>query len=91
MVERRLKTLGISTDMMFVNPEASITAVLDGATRNGALYAVMVSSQHEVHRSLTLNILHGTPQGMTKLDFLTCITLQYTTHLSLDVHAIAMF
>ena len=36
MVERRLKVLGISTDMMFVNPDASITTVLDGATKNGA-------------------------------------------------------
>ena len=27
------------------------------------MYAITVSQQHEVHRSLTLNILQGTPQG----------------------------
>ena len=27
------------------------------------MYAITVSPQHEVHRSLTLNILQGTPQG----------------------------
>eukprot|EP00057_Strongylocentrotus_purpuratus_P026803 XP_011681277.1 PREDICTED: nuclear receptor coactivator 5 isoform X2 [Strongylocentrotus purpuratus] len=84
MVERRLKTLGISTDMMFVNPEASITAVLDGATRNGALYAVMVSSQHEVHRSLTLNILHGTPQehrNMPLEDAMNLVTRNYDRYI----------
>ena len=31
--------------------------------RRGVLYAVVITSQHEIHRSVTVNILHGTPQG----------------------------
>ena len=31
-------------------------------TRKG-LFAIFINPQNEMHRSLTLNILHGTPQG----------------------------
>lgn len=40
------------------------TEVLDAAARRGLLYVVVVTPQHESHRSVTLTILHGrNPQG----------------------------
>jgi len=39
---------------------------VEDATRRGLLYAVILKEQNELHHSLTLNILHGTPQGMVQ-------------------------
>ncbi|XP_078688328.1 nuclear receptor coactivator 5-like isoform X4 [Branchiostoma floridae x Branchiostoma belcheri] len=62
MVERRLRDLRLLTDMIFLNEQVSLAQALDDVSRRGVLYAVIVTSQHEMHRSVTLNILHGTPQ-----------------------------
>lgn len=40
--------------------------MIEEASKRGHLFAIVINSQNEVHQSLTLNILHGTPQGMTK-------------------------
>ncbi|XP_066289905.1 nuclear receptor coactivator 5-like isoform X7 [Branchiostoma lanceolatum] len=62
MVERRLRDLRLLTDLIFLNEQVTLAQALDDVSRRGVLYAVIVTSQHEMHRSVTLNILHGTPQ-----------------------------
>lgn len=62
MVERRLRSLGLVVEHQYLGTVA-LTETLDEVARRGILYAVVVTSQHEVHRSVTVNILHGTPQG----------------------------
>nr|XP_006814159.1 PREDICTED: nuclear receptor coactivator 5-like isoform X3 [Saccoglossus kowalevskii] len=61
-VERRLKQIGLIVDIIFLTSDVSLGQALDDVSRRGVLYATMITSQHELHRSVTLNILHGTPQ-----------------------------
>ncbi|XP_029188091.2 nuclear receptor coactivator 5-like isoform X2 [Acropora millepora] len=62
MVERRLKSVGLVVELHFHGSQP-ISELLDDVARRGVLYAVVITSQHEIHRSVTVNILHGTPQG----------------------------
>lgn len=62
MVQRRLKSVGLVVDLHFHGTQP-IMELLDDVARRGVLYAIVITSQHEVHRSVTVNILHGTPQG----------------------------
>lgn len=62
MVERKFKDAGLVTDLQPLGLR-SMAELLDTITRHGVLYAAVVTLQHEVHRSITINILHGTPQG----------------------------
>jgi len=62
MVERKFKDAGLVTDLQPLGMR-SMAELLDTITRHGVLYAAVVTLQHEVHRSITINILHGTPQG----------------------------
>lgn len=49
--------------MLFLKDEALLTQTVDDIARRGSLYAMVISPQNETHRSVTVNILHGTPQG----------------------------
>lgn len=63
-VEARIKDLGILVDVLFLKDEALLTQTIDDIARRGSLYAMVISPQNETHGSVTVNILHGTPQGM---------------------------
>lgn len=69
-IEHRLKQLGLSVDLLFPNEEVPIGRVLANISSRGSLYAIVVMPQNEEHRSLTLNILHGLPQGNKRLNLL---------------------
>ena len=65
MVSRRVQDLGLNVSTKPLAPTASLSELLDNIAKKGLLYAVIITSQHEVHGSLTLTILHGrNPQGM---------------------------
>ncbi|XP_054723101.1 nuclear receptor coactivator 5-like [Uloborus diversus] len=61
-VESRVKGLGILVDVLFLKDEALLTQTIDDIARKGSLYAMVISPQNETHGSVTVNILHGTPQ-----------------------------
>lgn len=61
-VEARMKNLGIQVDILFLKDEALLVQTIDDIARRGSLYAMVISPQNEVHGSVTLNILYGTPQ-----------------------------
>ncbi|XP_070537105.1 nuclear receptor coactivator 5-like isoform X2 [Ptychodera flava] len=61
-VERSLKQVGLVVDITYLGTDISLAQALDDVSRRGVLYAIIVTSQHALHRSVTLNILHGTPQ-----------------------------
>lgn len=63
MVERRLKNLGMQVDLLFLKDEALLSRALEDLTQRGTLFAVVVTNQHELHGSVTVNILYGVPQG----------------------------
>ncbi|XP_033117340.1 nuclear receptor coactivator 5-like isoform X2 [Anneissia japonica] len=62
IVERRLKEQALNVGMIFLSTELTMMKALEDVTRRDVLYAIVITSQHELHRSVTLNILHGTPQ-----------------------------
>ncbi|CAH1986439.1 unnamed protein product [Acanthoscelides obtectus] len=61
-IESKLKHLGLMVDLLFPNEDVPIGKVLANISSRGCLYAILVMPINEEHRSLTLNILHGTPQ-----------------------------
>lgn len=62
-IEQRLKSLGLIVDLLFPNEDVPIGRVLANISSRGCLYAILIMPQNEEHRSLTLDILHGIPQG----------------------------
>lgn len=63
MVERRLKNLNLLTSIVVIREDRTIQQQVEEATRRSCLFAIVINSQNEIHRSLTLNILHGVAQG----------------------------
>jgi len=68
----RLSSNGIETGLMPVRGgsgdanEIMASAVQD-AVRQRALFACIINEQNEMHRSMTVNILHGQLQGQLLL------------------------
>ncbi|XP_071784994.1 uncharacterized protein [Asterias amurensis] len=84
LVERRLKGLALNTGLLLISVEASLPQALEDVTRRKVLYAIILTSQNEVHRSVTLNILHGSPQehrNMPLEDALSLVERNYTNYL----------
>ena len=63
MIERRLKALNILTAVVLLREDRTIQQHVEDCTRRSCLFAIIINSSNEIHRSLTLNILHGVPQG----------------------------
>lgn len=64
VVRQRIETLGLKVDMSQLSPTVNLAETLDNAARRGLLYTIIITPQHESHRSVTLTILHGrNPQG----------------------------
>ncbi len=64
MICGRVKFFGLVVEMVSLNHTVSLADALDAAANRGLLYAIIVTSQHELHNSVTLTILHGrNPQG----------------------------
>jgi hypothetical protein len=61
-VEARLKNMGLTVDVLFPNPEIPLGKVLGNIAGRGVMYAVCVSPDNELHRSLTVNVLQGEQQ-----------------------------
>ena len=65
LVAARVRELGVEVEMQQLSPTVSLADALDSAAHQGLLYAIIITSQHEMHRSVTLTILHGrNPQGI---------------------------
>ena len=62
-VQKRLMAAGIVTELIIVMDSELMLAIED-ATRQRVLFAVVITEQNEIHRSITVNILHGMAQGM---------------------------
>ncbi|XP_013421667.1 nuclear receptor coactivator 5-like isoform X2 [Lingula anatina] len=84
MITRRLKTFSVLTDMREIPEGTTPQIMIDDLVRRGILYAIIINSQNEVHRSLTLNILHGTPQehrNMPLDDAMSLVARNYEQYL----------
>ena len=64
LVRSRIESMGLEVETVHLSPTVSLADALDDAAQRGLLYAMIITSQHEMHRSVTLTILHGrNPQG----------------------------
>jgi len=63
-VQKRLMAAGIVTELNIVT-DSEVMLAIEDATRHRMLFAVVVTEQNEIHRSITVNILHGMAQGMS--------------------------
>ncbi len=63
MVERRLLELSLTVDLLYLIQEDALPKLVETFSHKGLLYLVIVQKQHEEHKSVTVNILHGSPQG----------------------------
>ena len=64
MVRIKIESLGLQVETVHLSPTVSLADALDDAAQRGLLYAIIITTQHEMHRSVTLTILHGrNPQG----------------------------
>uniref|UniRef100_A0A2R5L602 Putative nuclear receptor coactivator 5 strongylocentrotus purpuratus n=3 Tax=Ornithodoros turicata TaxID=34597 RepID=A0A2R5L602_9ACAR len=84
MVERRLKNLGLQVDLLFLKDEALLSRALEDLTQQGTLFAAVVTEQHEVHGSVTINILYGVPQehrNMPLDDALKLVSRNFREHM----------
>ena len=61
-VERKLKAIQVFCAISLISEDQTIPQVVENAAKKQCLFAIVVNSQNEVHQSLTVNILHGTPQ-----------------------------
>lgn len=72
-VGRKVHDLGMVVDLIFLNTEVSLTQALEDVGRARTPFAIIITQQHQVHRSCTVNILFGTPQGnFAMLYLVTC-------------------
>ena len=62
-VKKRLMSAGIITEMNVLPPAFDVLIALEDAARRHLLFAIIINEQNEVHRSITVNILHGLAQG----------------------------
>lgn len=63
MIEDRLMALRMRCQHLVLKSDAELPLIITDVTRRRVPYAIVLTAQNEQHRSLTLNILHGTPQG----------------------------
>ncbi|XP_019864327.1 PREDICTED: nuclear receptor coactivator 5-like [Amphimedon queenslandica] len=84
LVRERIESLGLSVEPLHLSPTVSLAEALENAARRGLMYTVIITSQHEAHRSVTLTILHGrNPQehkNMPLDDAIGLINRDYSRH-----------
>ncbi|NXG72083.1 NCOA5 protein, partial [Baryphthengus martii] len=79
-VGRKVRDLGMVVDLIFLNNEMSLTQALDDVSRGGSPFAIVITQQHQVHRSCTVNIMFGTPQehrNMPQADAMVLVARNY--------------
>jgi len=78
----RLTSSGLSAELVPVrgggmDMNAALASAVQDAVRHQALFACIINEQNEMHRSMTVNILHGQLQGGYRLAFILfreCLT-----------------
>ncbi len=51
------------TNIQAIATEAELAKAIEEASRRHVPYVAVIRQQNTVHRSITINVLHGTPQG----------------------------
>lgn len=62
-LEMNLKKMNLKVDLLFPNPEIPMNRVLGTLAQRGTLYVLVVRDENKLYRSVTVDILHGIPEG----------------------------
>ena len=62
-IDARLRLAALISDIIVIPEDMSVPQMVEDAQKKNCLFAIIINSQNETHKSLILNILHGTPQG----------------------------
>lgn len=79
-VGRKVRDLGMVVDLIFLNNEVSLSQALEDVSRGGSPFAIVITQQHQIHRSCTVNIMFGTPQehrNMPQADAMVLVARNY--------------
>ncbi|XP_066482435.1 nuclear receptor coactivator 5 isoform X2 [Tiliqua scincoides] len=79
-VGRKVRDLGMMVDLIFLNSEMSLQQALDDVSRGGSPFAIVITQQHQIHHSCTVNIMFGTPQehrNMPQADAMVLVARNY--------------
>ncbi|XP_015249598.1 PREDICTED: nuclear receptor coactivator 5-like isoform X2 [Cyprinodon variegatus] len=82
-VGRKIRDLGMVVDLIFLNTEVSLTQALEDVGQARTPFAIIITQQHQMHRSCTVNILFGTPQehrNMPMQDAMVLVAHNYDTY-----------
>nr|DBA27821.1 TPA: hypothetical protein GDO54_008277 [Pyxicephalus adspersus] len=74
-VGRQVRDIGMLVDLIFLNTEVSLTQALEDVSRGGSPFAIVITQQHQTHRSCTVNILFGTPQEHRNMPLADAVVL----------------
>lgn len=66
--------MNVKVDLLFPNPDIPINRVLGTLAQRGTMYVLVVRDENKLYRSVTVDILHGIPEGNILYNFL------YTIH-----------
>ena len=76
-VLKPLVAAGLRAVISFMRPGQDVSGALKDAVRRRLHVVIVIGEENERHRSITVNILHGPPQGIddTDTDILTDILI----------------
>jgi hypothetical protein len=74
-VRMRLAKFGIVTELVLVREAIAVIAAVQDAVRRRVLFACIINEQNEMHRSVTVNILHGQLQEHRNMPLESAISL----------------
>ncbi|TRY98879.1 hypothetical protein DNTS_014690 [Danionella cerebrum] len=65
-VGRKVRDQGMVVDLIFLNTEVSLTQALEDVSRARTPFAIIITQQHQVHRSCTVNMLKKSDGNLSK-------------------------
>jgi len=68
-LEVNLKKMNLKVDLLFPNPDIPMNRVLGTLAQRGTLYVLVVRDDNKLYRSVTVDILHGIPEGNILCNF----------------------
>ncbi|KAK3597577.1 hypothetical protein CHS0354_018173 [Potamilus streckersoni] len=79
IVDERLR-VQMLVDIVVIPEDRTVPQMIEEASFKKCLFAIIVNSQNEAHRSITLNIIHGTPQEHRNMPLEDAISLILRSH-----------
>jgi len=81
-VRMRLTSNGLTVEIVpvrssGVDTNAVLASAVQDAVNRRALFACIINEQNEMHRSMTVNILHGQLQGVINILILSSLLLNF--------------